>query len=184
MKLNKNKIKELSKLYATIIIAIIIGASYTLSYYEIKELIGDYKSSMTIINTHFENKEINIEKSDGVEVEAHAQVKPSEEEGNNVATGNTSPPEEIGEFTAYSKGDGFTPGVIMASGKEIYQGAIACPIKYEFGTKIEVNKKIYICEDRMAKRFREGNYFDIYIDDIDKALKFGRRQLAYLIIKK
>lgn len=91
--------------------------------------------------------------------------------------------EEIrAEFTAYSAGDGYTPGIIMASTKEVYEGAIACPAKYKFGTKIEVEGKIYTCEDRMAKRFRDGEYFDIYMNDINKALQFGRKELAYKII--
>jgi 3D (Asp-Asp-Asp) domain-containing protein len=90
--------------------------------------------------------------------------------------------ENRAEFTAYSAGDGYTPGIIMASTKEVYEGAIACPSKYKFGTKIEVEGKIYTCEDRMAKRFREGEYFDIYMNDINKALQFGRKELAYKII--
>lgn len=95
----------------------------------------------------------------------------------------SSPDNRVAEFTGYSAGDGFTPGVTMASGKKVYVGAIACPIKYEFGTKIEVNGKIYTCEDTMAKRFRDGEYFDIYFDDINDALNFGRKQLNYKVIK-
>jgi 3D (Asp-Asp-Asp) domain-containing protein len=88
-----------------------------------------------------------------------------------------------GEFTAYSAGDGYTPGIIMASTKEVYEGAMACPSKYAFGTKIKVGGKTYTCEDRMAKRFRDGEYFDIYMADQDKALGFGRQQLTYETIK-
>jgi len=90
---------------------------------------------------------------------------------------------KTGQFTAYSAGDGYTPGTTMASTKEVYEGAIACPIKYEFGTKIEVNGKTYTCEDRMAERFREGEYFDIYMNDIDQALAFGKKTLEYRVIK-
>jgi 3D (Asp-Asp-Asp) domain-containing protein len=87
------------------------------------------------------------------------------------------------EFTAYSKGDGYTPGTTMASTKEVYEGAVACPSKYDFGTKIKVNGKTYTCEDRMAKRFRDGEYFDIYMESQDEALRFGRQQLEYEVIK-
>jgi len=89
---------------------------------------------------------------------------------------------EMGEFTAYSAGDGFTPGTVMANGKEVSEGMIACPSKYTFGTKIEVEGNVYECADRMAKRFRDGNYFDLYMDDIESAKKFGRRQLEFRVI--
>lgn len=88
-----------------------------------------------------------------------------------------------GEFTAYSAGDGYTPGTTMASTKEVYEGAMACPSKYELGTKIKVNGKTYTCEDRMAKRFRDGEYFDIYMASQDEAIKFGRKEIAYEVIK-
>jgi len=87
------------------------------------------------------------------------------------------------EFTAYSAGDGYTPGTVMASTKEVYEGAMACPSKYDFGTKIKVNGKTYTCEDRMAKRFRDGEYFDIYMNSQEEALSFGRQKLEYEIIK-
>jgi 3D (Asp-Asp-Asp) domain-containing protein len=86
------------------------------------------------------------------------------------------------EFSAYTIGDGFTPDTIMASGNEVYRGAIACPIKYKFGTRIKVGEDIYTCEDRMAERFRNGEYFDIYFSDLDEAIKFGRKQLDYSVI--
>ena len=87
------------------------------------------------------------------------------------------------EFTAYSAGDGYTPGTVMASTQEVYEGAMACPSKYDFGTKIKVNGKIYTCEDRMAKRFRDGEYFDIYMHSQEEALSFGRQKLEYEVIK-
>lgn len=87
------------------------------------------------------------------------------------------------EFTAYSAGDGYTPGITMASTKEVYEGAMACPSKYDFGTKIKVNGKTYTCEDRMAKRFRDGEYFDIYMYSQDEAIEFGRQTLEYEVIK-
>ncbi|MDA3837241.1 MAG: 3D domain-containing protein [Nanoarchaeota archaeon] len=183
MKVNKKEMKEKFKAGFIIIVVLAIGISYTVCYYEGKELKNDYTSSMTIINEHFENKEINIESKDnGVAVEeASAQVMPSEEGRDNGASGTASLSEEIGEFTSYSAGDGFTPGIIMASGKEVYEGAIACPARLDFGTEIEVNGNTYTCEDRMAKRFRDGNYFDIYQDNQDESLEFGRRQLAFII---
>ncbi len=42
---------------------------------------------------------------------------------------------------------------IMASGKRIYLGAIACPRRFPFGTKVKIKGKMYTCEDRMALRY-------------------------------
>ena len=84
-------------------------------------------------------------------------------------------------FTAYSKGDGFTPSDVMASGKKVYEGAIACPRSIALGTIIEVQGKKYTCEDRMALK-NDGN-FDIYMETRAEALSFGRVTLDYLIVK-
>jgi len=92
---------------------------------------------------------------------------------------------EIAEFTSYSAGDGFTPGTVMASGRTVYVGAIACPSRYAFGTVVEVRGVgMFTCEDRMAKRFRDGSFFDIYADSVDTARQFGRLALEYRIIEK
>jgi 3D (Asp-Asp-Asp) domain-containing protein len=89
-----------------------------------------------------------------------------------------------GEFTAYSSGDGFTPSETMASGKRVYEGAIACPNEYKFGDKIEIEGMgTYTCEDRMAKRYRDKKNFDIYLSDISRAQKFGRQKLNFKIIE-
>jgi len=91
----------------------------------------------------------------------------------------------MGEFTAYNAEVGQTDDEpeIMASTKKVYAGAIACPIKYEFGTKIKVAGKIYTCEDRMAKKYRDGEYFDIYMESGEEAGNWGRRNLTYEVIK-
>ena len=92
--------------------------------------------------------------------------------------------EEMGEFTGYNAEVGQTDSdpLTMASGKRVYDGAIACPAKFEFGTKIKVQNKIYTCEDRMNKRYRYSNHFDIFFETKDEAIKFGRRQLNFEVI--
>jgi 3D (Asp-Asp-Asp) domain-containing protein len=115
--------------------------------------------------------------------EAQADVKEVQTPTLSTETPHSAEFGQIGEFTAYSAGDGFTPGTVMANGKEVEEGMIACPSKYVFGTKIEVEGNIYECADRMAKRFRDGNYFDMYMDDIESAKKFGRKQLKFNVIK-
>jgi len=91
---------------------------------------------------------------------------------------------KVAEFSAYTSREEETDSnpFTMASGKRVYEGAIACPTKYSFGTKVKANGSIYICEDRMAKRFREGNYFDIWFNNYDDAISFGRRDLEYKIL--
>lgn len=37
---------------------------------------------------------------------------------------------------------------IMASGKAVYEGAVACPYVFELGTKLRVNGELVTCEDR------------------------------------
>jgi len=90
-----------------------------------------------------------------------------------------------GEFTAYNSEVGQTDAdpLIMASNKKVYAGAIACPSKYAFGTKIKVAGQIYTCRDRMAQRFRDGEYFDIWMESETAADNWGRQKLEYEIIK-
>jgi 3D (Asp-Asp-Asp) domain-containing protein len=91
----------------------------------------------------------------------------------------------LGEFTAYNSEVGQTDAdpEIMASNKKVYAGAIACPTKYAFGTKIKVAGKTYTCEDRMAERYRDGEYFDIWMESGIAADNWGRQTLEYEIIK-
>jgi 3D (Asp-Asp-Asp) domain-containing protein len=71
----------------------------------------------------------------------------------------------------------------MASGKKVYDGAIACPDKYELGTKVEYADRIYTCEDRMAERYRDKNYFDIWMPEKHQALEWGVQTLELSIYK-
>ncbi|MCC6347581.1 MAG: 3D domain-containing protein [Nitrospirales bacterium] len=93
--------------------------------------------------------------------------------------------DRIGEFTAYNPVPAQTGPLpfLMASGKYVYEKAIACPAKYSFGTKIHIDGLgIYICEDRMAQRFRNKENFDILMFSVEEAKKFGRRLLRFRII--
>ena len=64
---------------------------------------------------------------------------------------------------------------IMASGKYVYDGAIACPRDLPFGTKIKIKGRTYICEDRTHIRF-DGR-FDIFMQDYWKAIEWGKKEL-------
>jgi len=55
---------------------------------------------------------------------------------------------------------------LMASGKPVYLGAVACPSFLALGTKIEIDGKEYACEDRYAHwldRVREYPTVDIFV---------------------
>lgn len=91
----------------------------------------------------------------------------------------------VAEFSAYTASEAETDSnpTIMASGKTVAEGTLACPAKYKFGTKIEIEGMgTYTCEDRMAERFRNGEYFDVYMSDYNSAIQFGRRELNYKVI--
>jgi 3D (Asp-Asp-Asp) domain-containing protein len=121
-----------------------------------------------------------------------AQVWPAAETKTIVIERNIAPvahaeeqPIEItkttGTFTAYSVGDGYTPGTIMASGKKVYEGAVANNC-LDLGTKIKVNGKVKVVEDRM-KSDRDCSHFDIYMATITEAKKFGKQDIEYEVIK-
>lgn len=93
--------------------------------------------------------------------------------------------EMIVEITKYTPREAETDQDphIMASGKKVYEGAIACPEGLDFGTKLEYDGKIYICEDRMAKRHRDKNKFDIFTFDLAEALDFGTKVAVVKLIE-
>lgn len=90
-----------------------------------------------------------------------------------------------GEFSAYTADESETDSQpdIMASGKKVYAGAIACPAFLSFGTKVEVKGQgTFTCEDRMAKRYRDSNHFDILFPSKAEAYAFGRQQLEWRVV--
>ena len=62
---------------------------------------------------------------------------------------------------------------IMASGNRVYEGAIACPTWLEFGKKVEIDRKVYTCEDRMATS--NDGMFDIFMFDKGSAIEWGKQ---------
>lgn len=89
---------------------------------------------------------------------------------------------DVSAYTSGYESTGKTMGDpdygITASGKRVKENhTIACPKSLRFGTRIYVPKlrKTYTCEDR-GSLITEGK-LDIYIADLNKALKFGRQKL-------
>jgi len=91
---------------------------------------------------------------------------------------------ELWKITAYcacKKCCGSQAKGIFASGKRVYVGGIACNW-LKFGTKVEVDGKVYIVEDRGARSlFGSKNnhikHLDIYMPKHEEALKFGVKWL-------
>lgn len=72
--------------------------------------------------------------------------------------------------------------IITASGKLISEQTAACPEWLEFGTKIRVDGKDYVCEDRMNLRYRRSNHFDLAVMDYDEAIRLGRQNKVIEIV--
>ena len=97
---------------------------------------------------------------------------------------------EIFEATAYTNGfesTGKNPGDkgfgFTANGEPTIEGrTIACPKSLEFGTAIYVPmfENVFYCTDR-GSAITEGK-IDIYMEDLDKALEFGRRNVEVFIL--
>lgn len=101
-----------------------------------------------------------------------------------------------GEFTMYNPVKGQTDNTprLMASGKDIYDGAIATSDRsIPFGTQVYVPelKKTFTVEDRMNKRYDPKTYGKTVFDiptlkggkgDIQTAKDFGRKNLHFIVV--
>lgn len=155
------KAVKIARVLSLVILGVIIGTSYTIAGQEIAKIAPELTGSRTV----------SYEQPFHIET---AKAAPAPTEDANADKW------EIGEATAYNSGDAFTPGTVMANGETVHAGAIACPSRYAFGQRIEIKGQgIYTCADRMAKRFRDGSFFDIYKEDIAAAHAFGRQSVEF-----
>ena len=83
----------------------------------------------------------------------------------------------IAEVTAYSSSLDETQGdpFITASGQRVRDGIIACSRDYPFGTRFLIEGKLYVCLDRLARKY--DHRIDIWKPSKAEALRFGRREL-------
>ena len=88
---------------------------------------------------------------------------------------------EISAYTSSVDETDDTP-TLMADGTTTRHGAIACPSKYSFGTQVQIGDDKYFCSDRMNKRYRDSEHFDIWVESKEKAFAWGRRTLTIKII--
>lgn len=154
----------------------IYTASRLLSNQLLKRLIlGLFSLILSIIFTHSAVAEPAVKFIVPEQLHQEASIvasTPFSERGQLIlatVTAYTSRPEETDD----------TP-TIMASGKTVYFGAAACGRKIKFGTRVRINRQIYICEDRLAKKY--DNRFDIWMPTISDAKNFGVRKLAVEIL--
>lgn len=89
----------------------------------------------------------------------------------------------LAEVTAYTSSPEETDDTptITASGTTTRPGTAACPAFLEFGSRVKIGGEMYICEDRMAERYRHGHFFDIWMPEKAEAYEFGRQELVVLV---
>lgn len=97
---------------------------------------------------------------------------------------------QVYELTAYTAGyesTGKTPGHpqygITASGQRVIEmWTIACPPHLSFGTLIFIRELewVYSCQDRGSAI--TAGHLDIYMEDLDRALRFGRQSMHVFIL--
>jgi len=139
------------------VVGVLAGASWTFSIIEGSRVVGDMLTPKVYAS------------SKGAELVEE------------VVTAEPAPEWREAVVTAYTAGDGYTPGTVMASGRTVYVGAVACPRNIPLGTVVEIEGVgIRMCEDRKALRF-DGE-FDIYMSDYSDAVSFGRGMKKWRII--
>jgi 3D (Asp-Asp-Asp) domain-containing protein len=71
-----------------------------------------------------------------------------------------------------------------ASGTKVGKGTIACPERLKFGSKVQIGDQVYTCLDRMNKRYRSKEVYDIWVESKGEAYKWGKRELTILVNEK
>jgi len=64
---------------------------------------------------------------------------------------------------------------VTASGSRAFDGVVACPRKYRFGTRFMIEGRIYECRDRLNRKYQSR--FDIWKPSNSAARLFGKRTL-------
>ncbi len=69
-----------------------------------------------------------------------------------------------------------------ASGATTGHGVIACPPKYDFGTKVIIGETEYTCEDRMNPRYHDQERFDVWVETKEEAFEWGVRKVKVEVL--
>lgn len=106
-------------------------------------------------------------------------IRPTKIEAATIAT-TTEVAAIVTEYTSSPNETDATP-FVNAEGTRPHEGSVACPNQYSFGTSVVFDGKTYVCDDRMAAKFRDGSYFDIWVEGKSEAFMFGK-QIAIITI--
>ncbi len=90
---------------------------------------------------------------------------------------------EVTQYTSSPEETDDTPN-LTASGQFTGPGTIACPSRFKFGTLIQIENRIFKCNDRMNIRYRNSNHFDVWTEEKSDALRFGRQKLQVFVLEK
>lgn len=74
---------------------------------------------------------------------------------------------------------------LMASGKDVYEGAAACPYSLKLGQEVRVSGRTFKCEDRYAKRLdtiRGLPTIDIFMNSNADAIKWGKKKMEITVL--
>ena len=157
-KIEKAILKKKRQMVAMYLVGILGGSAWCYTYIEGRQIFADLTKGEKVMV--FENTRV-IEVAKAQEPEAEKEWKTA----------------EFSSYTASVDETDASP-LVMASGKMVYIGAIACPRSLELGTKVEVRGLgVFTCEDRMNERYE--NHFDIFKMTKQEAKAFGRKNLEW-----
>ncbi|MBM3776813.1 MAG: hypothetical protein FJW23_01065 [Acidimicrobiia bacterium] len=85
--------------------------------------------------------------------------------------------------TAYSSSPDETWGdpLVTASGRKVFDGLVACPRRFPFGTKFRIGDRVYTCWDRLHHRY--DHRFDIWKPSKEDAIQFGLQRLHVEVVE-
>lgn len=94
---------------------------------------------------------------------------------------------EVTAYTANVESTNKNPGHplygITANGETVKEGrTLSCPPEYKFGTEMYIPhfNNTFTCVDRGSAII--GNRLDVYMEDLDRALQFGRKKLKVKVL--
>ncbi len=89
----------------------------------------------------------------------------------------------LATITAYSSSpdETWADPFVTASGKRVFDGLVACPRSFAFGTRFKIGERTYECFDRLHRKYDDR--FDIWMSSKDAALRFGKRQIQVEVLE-
>lgn len=136
---------------------------------EIDKKISDIHTEVQQISQFVATEQTEIE-DESKEIETPTQESEVKRERDAEETNRGSGRVMHVTCTAYTAGDGMTPGTVMANGEKVHYGAVACNF-LPLGTKIRIDGEVYTVKDRCGHSDR----IDIYMNSLDECYQFGIR---------